>query len=232
MFGLLACDRNETFIERGDGAPLMFGAFESYATERLVRSTLASLPIEVLERSGLPKGDRRPTITIVTLCVPHYRHVGSFGELRLTLFNDRLMTAFFYPQDIQAYVSALKSRGIDLGDGTKDTQVGMIHVWMTRDFRGERYVGDISRRESSLRPGRRLARASTNRYAGAPSLNYGLVSRIRSCSFTAQPVFSVQRPGITCRMLRPAARADSSITDLRYPTRTSGKSGNLTATPS
>ena len=124
----------------------MLGAFESYATEGVVRSALGSLPVEVLERSGLPDGDARPPYTIVALRIRHYTHLGSAGELHLTLFNDRLMNALFYPQDLQGYQTALKAHGLDVPVGPNGLQDGVVHLSMARDYRGAHYVGWVDTR--------------------------------------------------------------------------------------
>ena len=70
---------------------MLLGAFQSYWSEREVRASLASQPIQDVERSSLAPGDRRPPYNIVTLAVVEYHHLGVAGELRLVLFNDRLM---------------------------------------------------------------------------------------------------------------------------------------------
>ncbi|HSL78272.1 MAG TPA: hypothetical protein VK877_01310 [Pseudolabrys sp.] len=142
----VACNPNETFTERADGAPLMLAAFESYATEESVRSALGLLPVEILERSGLPDGDARPPYTIVRLRIRHYSHLGSVGELHLTLFNDRLMSAFFYPEDLRGYLTALKARGLNVGAGAKGASDGVVRLWMARDYRGSDYVAWVDLR--------------------------------------------------------------------------------------
>lgn len=151
--GVLGCNRNETFTERLNGAPLMLGAFDSYTKEKAVRSALGPLPVEILEESRLANGDARPPYTIVTLRIEPYRHLGSVGALHLTFFNDRLMTAFFYSRDVRTYTTSLKARRIDVRADPKGVQIGMVHVWMARDHRGQDYVGwaDVRLEEQSRR---------------------------------------------------------------------------------
>jgi hypothetical protein len=149
LVAVIACTPRDTFTDRVDGVPLMLGAFRSYSTERQVRSSLDSLPVEVVERSGLSEGDARPAHTVVTLRVPAYRHVGYTGQLHLTLFNDRLMTASFYPSDVPGYVMAIKRQGIDV---TTNLTAGLhsdnyrepldhVRVWVSSDYQGREYVG-------------------------------------------------------------------------------------------
>src|SRR4030095_15425093 len=88
---LSGCADRESYTNRLEGIPLLLGEFQSYSSEQEVRAALASRQILDVERSSLGPGDRRPPYDIVTLAVVEYQHLGVAGELRLELFNDRLM---------------------------------------------------------------------------------------------------------------------------------------------
>jgi hypothetical protein len=138
---LTGCDNGESYTDRFEGIPLLLGAFQSYSSERDVRANLAPQPVQDVERSSLAPGDRRPPYNIVTLAVEEYRHLGVAGELRLVLFNDRLMNVWFYPIDVGAYMAALRSRDVAVAANRADRHSNPLRIWTQRDFRGRVYVG-------------------------------------------------------------------------------------------
>lgn len=138
---LTGCADRESYTDRMEGIPLLLGAFQSYSSEREVRGSLASQPIQDVERSSLAPGDRRPPYNIVTMTVVEYRHLGVAGELRLVLFNDRLMNVWFYPIDIDAYMAALRSRDVAVAADRADERRTTLRIWSQRDFRDRVYVG-------------------------------------------------------------------------------------------
>src|SRR4029079_15389031 len=83
------CTDRESYTSRVEGIPLLLGEFQSYSSEPQVRARLMVVPRR--ERGSLPPGDSRQPFDIVTLTVDEYEHLGVAGELRLELFNDRLM---------------------------------------------------------------------------------------------------------------------------------------------
>jgi hypothetical protein len=146
IVSLNACTDTESYTDRADGAPLLLGEFHSYSSERQVRAALGSRSIQDIERSSLDPGDKRPPYDLVTLGVVEYQHLGVTGELRLGLFNDRLMNVWFYPTDIEAYLAALKTRDVAVTTERTNTTTGNVRVWSQRDFRDRTYVGWSDRR--------------------------------------------------------------------------------------
>jgi hypothetical protein len=138
---LSACGDRESYTNRAEGIPLLLGEFQSYSSEQEVRAALAPWRIQDVERSSLAPGDRRPPYDIVTLAVVEYQHLGVMGELRLGLFNNRLMNVWFYPTDIEAYMAALKRRDVAVTtELTGRSSTGTLRVWSQRDFRDRTYV--------------------------------------------------------------------------------------------
>lgn len=137
---LTGCADRESYTDRVEGVPLLLGASQSYSSEREVRASLASQPIQDVERSSSDPGDRRPPYNIVTLAVVEYHHLGVAGELRLVLFNDRLMNVWFYPIDVDAYMAALRSRDVAVAADRADRHSIPLRVWSQRDFRDRVYV--------------------------------------------------------------------------------------------
>jgi hypothetical protein len=136
-----ACADRESYTSRLEGIPLLLGEFQSFSSEQEVRTALAMWRIQDVEHSSLGPGDRRPPYDIVTLAVVEYQHLGVKGELRLGLFNNRLMNVWFFPTDIEAYMAALKRRDVAVTTERADRSTGPLRVWTQRDFRDRTYVG-------------------------------------------------------------------------------------------
>jgi hypothetical protein len=141
LASLTGCADRESYTDRAEGIPLLLGAFQSYSSERDVRANLGSQPVQDVERSSLAPGDRRPPYNIVTMAVVEYRHLGVAGELRLVLFNDRLMNVLFYPTDVYAYMAALKSRDVAVAADRAGSGSTALRIWSQRDSRDRVYVG-------------------------------------------------------------------------------------------
>src|SRR4051794_37531300 len=74
------------------------------------------------DRNTVLPSDPRPKHDLVTLS-GHFRHLGQDGLLRLTFFNDRLMTAEFFPIDGSVYLSALRKQARGFPTGPKEQTV-------------------------------------------------------------------------------------------------------------
>ena len=143
------------------GDPAVAGRLSKLFIRARDRASLASQPIHDVERSSLAPGDRRPPYNIVTLAVVEYRHLGVAGELRLVLFNDRLMNVWFYPIDVDAYMAALKSGDVAVAADRADERRqrfesgpsaisatecmwdGVMGAWRTRALGGFRATRNI-----------------------------------------------------------------------------------------
>jgi hypothetical protein len=99
-----------------------------------------------VEDSRLASGDPRPRFDILQVSVPGHVHLGLRGELKLRFFNDRLSSAWFYPDDVRGYLDALAGAGVKVIEAAPDTEQKVAvapytNVWATRDFGDRLYVG-------------------------------------------------------------------------------------------
>ena len=115
----------------------------SYSRVDQVRTLLGDVAAkwEVVENSGQASSkDSRPPFQIYTALVHGYEHLGFKGDLKLTFFNDRLMSAVFYPNDFAGYVSRASVTFPDLRE-KKSVQVPpFTQVTLGTDYQQRRYV--------------------------------------------------------------------------------------------
>jgi len=138
--------RPETFTDRADVSSPLLGSLPSYATVDDIRQRHGSGAWTVVGNSHLPTGDPRPRFDMVRVSIPGYVHLGHRGDLELTFFNDRLSSAWFYPDDDRGYLAALARDGVEVAESDWETEPAVVvapytRVWTTRDFRGRVYVG-------------------------------------------------------------------------------------------
>jgi hypothetical protein len=89
--------------------------------------------------------DTRPRFQIYTIAVPYF-HRGVQGRLVLHFFNDRLMRTQFYPQDIDAYESALFAQeSVNFNDQKESFISPATKVWIGKDEKGAKYVGWVDK---------------------------------------------------------------------------------------
>ncbi len=103
IFALIACGKvRETSL---------IGRFVSHESPAAVRSRLASEWSRgwTERHEGLDRADRRPRYGFVIMSGP-FQDLGFAGNLKLTFFNDRLMSAQFSPLDGVAYGNTLRQR--------------------------------------------------------------------------------------------------------------------------
>jgi hypothetical protein len=90
--------------------PLVPG-LDSFMSPDQVRDRLrAGEGWKVSERSGLPKGDRRPPFNILAIDVSAHTNLGIPGRLRLNFFNNRLQSTQFFPSDLNKYRMILSNK--------------------------------------------------------------------------------------------------------------------------
>lgn len=116
----------------------LIDAFASYDDEARVTEQLIAGGL-LAERSMLSKAPsgRYPPRTMVTLKVKLYRHQGELGSLTLEFFNNRLMEAQFYPEDVTAYAKALRRSVPNLprgNTGTSEWVSGNLRVFSNVDL--------------------------------------------------------------------------------------------------
>lgn len=135
----VACTQ-ETFTEVEQPRSALISEFVRYASREEVVSKVSSrFQIQVVEDSSLPAGDRRPPFSIYTLSVAGFRYLDHDGELRMTFFNNRLQETWFYPNDPDAYFSALRSHGVVPSEHSQ-LVMGRTAVWTGTDYRVKSYV--------------------------------------------------------------------------------------------
>ena len=62
----------------------------------------------VVEDSGLDKRDIRPSFDVLVVSVKNYSHLGFSGGLVLHFFNNKLVSTWFYPSNLEKYKDAFK----------------------------------------------------------------------------------------------------------------------------
>jgi alkanesulfonate monooxygenase SsuD/methylene tetrahydromethanopterin reductase-like flavin-dependent oxidoreductase (luciferase family) len=98
----------------------------------------------LVDRRPLPS-DTRPPYRLLVISKKNARVEGQTGELVLTFFNDRLMTAQFYPADLDAARAAVEAgQRISLAGG--DSHIApSTRVWLGKDENGRSYIGWIDK---------------------------------------------------------------------------------------
>jgi hypothetical protein len=146
--GLLAVScETQSYTEREPGIPLLLDVdtFVSYSSEQSVRAALAPTPITDLDRSENDE-TLQPPYTLARLGVASFEHLGMTGELNLVFFNDRLESVWFFPEDVTAYTSTLKRRGVTIVDNLEDAHGGLLYVTINQNPEGRQYVNWSDRR--------------------------------------------------------------------------------------
>jgi hypothetical protein len=128
-----------------DRTPLV-EPFQSYATLDEVLAQLRPYPNAVHTASPHPPGDPRPRWDDDSVEVDGYVHLEHRGRLVLSLFNNRLGDARFYPDDARSYLAALRGAGFDLVPGRDLDIHPYTRVWTARDYRNAEYVGWLDSR--------------------------------------------------------------------------------------
>ena len=123
---------------QSDKPKQLIGDFSSYQTlidfETLLNEKADTLI--VFENSRLSDSDTRPEFSIYTVIIPNFTMTIGNGKLRASFYNDRLMSVWFYPDDISEFEEILNSKyGISLNENeTIITDCVKIHKW--KDLEG------------------------------------------------------------------------------------------------
>jgi hypothetical protein len=115
----LACQTDtETYREVLEGSPLAF-CLRSYMSPEDAQRLISSESWQVVEKSGLPKGDRRPPFNYYSIST-EFSDLGQPGTLTLVFFNARLERVMFYPASSDTYLQTILSAGAStpVGQGT------------------------------------------------------------------------------------------------------------------
>jgi hypothetical protein len=143
--GLAACD-SESYTEIEQPRAPLFPGFESYASLKEVKAKLpAEAEIRVTEETSLAKGTSKPPYRIYTISVSPYTHLEKTGKLVLTFYNDRLLQAAFYTEQLDDYMQALRRAGMGLTFGQELVNGNTVR-WIGTDFDNKHYVGWADKR--------------------------------------------------------------------------------------
>ncbi|WP_438711290.1 hypothetical protein ACSTS3_22565 [Aquimarina muelleri] len=83
----------------------------------------------------------RPEFSIYTIILPEYEIENISGKLRASFFNDRLMSVWFYPNDIRRFKSYLKDvYNINL-ENRENITIDCVEINHWTDFEGNEYFG-------------------------------------------------------------------------------------------
>lgn len=115
---------------RTAGTTSLINGFTSYQNIRQVHKELQAGGYDTNwqeSHNTIDPTDKRTQHDMVVLSGP-FRHLGQDGTLRLTLFNDRLMTAEFSPVNSAAYLAALRQQLKDVPANPKEQVVISRHT--------------------------------------------------------------------------------------------------------
>lgn len=134
-----ACNARETFTEvASDPIPLL-GGLSSYVSPEAAAHVIERSRWLVVEDTSLPPDDRRPPFSILTVSVLPFADRGVTGEMRLHIFNGRLASTSFYPDDARKYQ-------LLLGGDAPTTRLGgelrgsYLRAWSAKDYETRAYV--------------------------------------------------------------------------------------------
>tara|TARA_B110000967_G_C18514745_1_gene378104 strand:- start:40 stop:558 length:519 start_codon:yes stop_codon:yes gene_type:complete len=97
--------------------------------------------IILFENSKLAETDTRPEFSIYSIILPEYEVGNAIGKLRASFFNDRLVSIWFYPNNINQFDEKLKKKyNISLRNGENKT-IDCVRINRYTDFEGNEYFG-------------------------------------------------------------------------------------------
>lgn len=95
--------------------------------------------IIVFEDSSLPETDTRPEFSIYTLLLPEYQIENISGKLKVSFFNDRLMSVWFYPNDIKKFEDYLRNTHNITLENKKSITISCVEISRQIDAEGNEY---------------------------------------------------------------------------------------------
>lgn len=140
---LFSCSENITFVDTVDNPAGLIDNIGSYQSIDAARAHFVKRGFgwRVVEDSRSPRPTSRPPFNIYAAKIDGYVHLDHAGSLELIFFNNRLMSTFFFPHDLGAYLESLKQKGrIDLVSRDEVIHAKHTRIWKHRDFRGLFYV--------------------------------------------------------------------------------------------
>jgi hypothetical protein len=137
------CKHNDKEFKPSKLAPGLFSGQSLQTVERKLDMMAGNFDV-VVDRTPLPS-DKRPPYRLLVISKKNQQLAGQPGELVLTLFNDRLMTAQFYPVDMVAARAAMEAeQKITLSGGDSYVQPS-TRIWVGKDENDRSYIGWIDK---------------------------------------------------------------------------------------
>lgn len=115
LAALAACARDSESYADHQRPVVLMERFPSYATEsEIARRFFPGRPLRTVVRENLARSKDIPQFTLVELTAAPYVDRGFNGGLMLQFLNDRLASVWFFTQDVDGYVAALRRSGVDV----------------------------------------------------------------------------------------------------------------------
>jgi hypothetical protein len=140
---LLGSCKQQSFVDVPKQRSVLIDGIRSYSRVDEIRSLLGSLTEkwEVVENSGQTSAnDPRPPFRIYATVIHGYQHLGFTGDLKLTFFNDRLMSATFYPDDFEGYVKRVRTTVPQLAESKSVPLPPHSQVTLGTDYQQRKYI--------------------------------------------------------------------------------------------
>ena len=129
-----------SFVKVESERTKLIDGIESYQRSTNLRASLVAVRFngKKVKTILLRKAD---LLLMHTITIKNYLHLGFSGEMNVGFFNDRLISATFYPSDSEKYVQAIaKATGIKFDSTQEATLPSHTSVRLGTDYKGREYV--------------------------------------------------------------------------------------------
>jgi hypothetical protein len=124
-------------------APGLYSGQSLQTVERKLDMMAGNFDI-LVDRTPLPS-DTRPPYRLLVISNKNQQLEGQNGELVLTFFNDRLMTAQFFAADLAVARASMEAGQQILLTSGEGHIVPSTRVWVGKDENGRSYIGWIDK---------------------------------------------------------------------------------------
>lgn len=95
----------------------------------------------IIEENMTPKNDKRPPYHRLIIKVSNFSSLGEQGEARLSFFNNKLSSVWFYPVDLEKYKVRLeKEKAIKFDSHLEAHSSINTKIRIGKDYKGKPYV--------------------------------------------------------------------------------------------
>ena len=130
-----------SFVKVESERTKLIDGIESYQSIDEFKGFLSRSSFQWEESKDDPSPKGRPPFNMHTITIKNYLHLGFSGEMNVGFFNDRLISATFYPSDSEKYVQAIaKATGIKFDSTQEATLPSHTSVRLGTDYKGREYV--------------------------------------------------------------------------------------------